>query len=434
VRYGLRGSVVNVLLIGSGAREHTLAWKLRQSPRLTDLFCAPGNPGMAEFGTNLPIADGDQDAIVRACRDHRIDLVVVGSEDPLAAGLVDRLAIEGVAAFGPSRAAAEIEWSKVFSKELMARHGIPTAPFAVFDNVADARAYVEGEDTSLVVKSEGLTKGKGVIVPDTREDALDALAAIMERHEFGASGDRVVIEERLSGREVSAHAFTDGRTVAHMPFSCDHKPIFDGNRGPNTGGMGAYSPADWLDSTTAAAIQSSVTETAVRAMADEGRPYRGVLYPGIMVTDRGPMVIEFNSRFGDPETQVVLPRLQSDILDVLWAVVNNKLHEAELRWSDEACVGVVLASGGYPGPYETGLPIQGLDELDKDVLVFHAGTGRNDKGALVTGGGRVLTVVASAQSMDEARAKVYRNVERIHFDGMHYRRDIGLSPTVDPPQ
>ena len=389
---------------------------------------------MAELGTNLSLADSDHAAIVSACREHKIDLVVVGNEDPLAAGLVDRLAVEGVAAFGPSRAAAEIEWSKVFSKELMAKHGIPTAPFRVFDDAATARAYVEAQAGPIVIKPDGLTKGKGVIVPDTKAEALDALAAIMERHEFGTSGDRVVIEERLSGREVSAHAFTDGRTVAHMPFSCDHKPIFDGNHGPNTGGMGAYSPAGWLDDATAAAIGSSVTEAAVRAMADEGRPYRGVLYPGIMVTERGPMVIEFNSRFGDPEAQVLLPRLESDLLDVLWAVVNNKLHEVELRWSDEACVAVVLASGGYPGPYETGLPIAGLDELDKDILVFHAGTGRNDKGALVTGGGRVLTIVASGKSMDEARRKVYGNVERIHFDGMHYRRDIGLSPAAGPVQ
>lgn len=425
---------MNVLLIGSGAREHTLAWKLRQSPRLTDLICAPGNPGMAELGRNLQLADSDHAAIIRSCREHKIDLVVVGNEDPLAVGLVDRLAVEGVAAFGPSRAAAEIEWSKVFAKQLMAKHGISTAPFAVFDNAAAAREYVEAQAGPIVIKADGLARGKGVIVPDTKREALDALATIMEQHEFGASGDRVVIEERLSGREVSAHAFTDGRTVAHMPFSCDHKPIFDGNRGPNTGGMGAYSPAGWLDSATAAAIRSSVTEAAVRAMADEGRPYRGVLYPGIMMTERGPMVIEFNSRFGDPEAQVLLPRLESDLLDVLWGVVNNKLHEVELRWSDEACVGVVLASGGYPGPYETGLPIAGLDELDKDVLVFHAGTGRNDKGALVTGGGRVLTIVASAKSMDEARAKVYGNVERIQFKGMHYRRDIGLSPAASPVQ
>ncbi len=418
---------MNVLLIGSGAREHTLAWKLRQSPRLNDLFSAPGNPGTAQLGTNLSISDPEGDTIVRACREHKIDLVVVGNEDPLAAGLIDRLAVEGIAAFGPARAAAQIEWSKVFAKDLMARHGIPTSPFAVFDNAAAARAYVESQEEGIVIKPEGLTKGKGVIVPKTKAEALEALSAIMEQREFGASGDRVVIERRLSGPEVSAHAFTDGKTVAHMPFSCDHKPVFDGNRGPNTGGMGAYSPAGWLAGSTAAAISSSVTEAAIRALADEGRPYRGVLYPGLMVTDRGPMVVEFNSRFGDPEAQVLLPRLQTDLLDVCWAVANNKLHEIELSWSDEVCVGIVLASGGYPGAYETGLPIQGLDDIDADVMIFHAGTRRGDDGRIVTAGGRVLTVVATGETMAGAREKAYRNVERIHFDGMHYRHDIGTA-------
>jgi phosphoribosylamine--glycine ligase len=257
-----------------------------------------------------------------------------------------------------------------------------------------------------------------------RQDALDAIDAIMVRREFAASGDRVVIEQRLSGREVSAQAFTDGHTIAHMPFSCDHKPIFDGNEGPNTGGMGAYTPPGWLNDTTAAKIQREITEAAIRAMMAEGRPYQGVLYPGLMITNGGPMVIEFNSRMGDPEAQVLLPRLETDLLDVFWAVVNNRLHEMELRWSNDACVGVVLASGGYPGAYQTGLPIEGLRDLDSEVMVFHAGTGRDD-GALVTAGGRVLTVVASADTMEAARDNVYRNIERIHFDGMHYRRDIG---------
>jgi phosphoribosylamine--glycine ligase len=389
---------------------------------------------MAEHGTNLPIADSDQDAIVAACREHKIDLVVVGNEDPLAAGLVDRLAVEGVAAFGPSRAAAEIEWSKVFAKEFMTRHGIPTGGFAVFDDVDHAGQYVREQRQSPVIKADGLARGKGVIVPANVEEALDALTAIMERRIFADAGKRVLVEDRMRGPEVSAHAFTDGRTVAHMPFSCDHKPVFDGNRGPNTGGMGAYSPAGWLSDAMAAAICSGITETAVHALADEGRPYKGVLFPGIMVTDRGPVVIEFNSRFGDPEAEVLLPRLDSDLLDVLWAVATNTLHEIDVRWSNDAAVGVVLASGGYPGKYETGLPIEGLRHLDEGVLVFHAGTARNHKGALVTGGGRVLTVVASGPSMEEARAKVYRNVERIHFDDMHYRHDIGLSPAASPVQ
>jgi phosphoribosylamine--glycine ligase len=415
---------VNVLIIGSGAREHAIAWKLRQSPRLGDLFAAPGNPGIAELGTNLALRDSDADAIARACREQRIDLVVVGNEEPLAAGLVDRLAVEGIATFGPSRAAAEIEWSKVFSKELMAGHGIPTAPFAVFDTPSAARAYVESQAGPLVVKSDGLAKGKGVIVCDSPAEALEAIDEIMVRRVFGASGDRVVIEERLSGREVSAHAFTDGQTVAHMPFSCDHKPVFDGDHGPNTGGMGAYSPADWLSDGAADTIRTQITEAAVRAMQAEGRPYRGVLYPGLMVSGQGPLVIEFNSRFGDPEAQVLLPRLESDLLDALWAVANNRLHETELRWSDQACVAVAMASGGYPGPYETGLPVEGIEDVEPGVCVFHAGT-RSEGGRLVTGGGRVLTVAATGATMEAAREKAYRNVERIRFEGAHYRRDIG---------
>jgi phosphoribosylamine--glycine ligase len=418
---------VNVLVIGSGAREHAIAWKLRQSPRLADLFVAPGNPGTAAIATNLPLADSDLDGIARAAREHRVDLVVVGNEDPLAAGLIDRLAVEGIAAFGPSRAAAEIEWSKVFAKELMARHGIPTAPFAVFDDPAAARDYAAAQASGLAIKADGLARGKGVVVARTNEEAVEAIDAAMVRREFGASGGRVVIERLLAGREVSAHAFTDGHTVAHMPFSCDHKPIFDGDRGPNTGGMGAYSPAGWLDESTASTIRLDISEAAVRAMAAEGRPYRGVLYPGVMVTAGGPMVIEFNCRMGDPEAQVLLPRLQSDLLEVMWAVANNRLHEMDLSWSSEACVGIVLASGGYPGAYDTGLAIEGLDELDPDAIVFHAGTRRRDDGTLVTGGGRVLTVAALGPTLEAARAKAYRNVERVRFTGAHYRRDIGAA-------
>ncbi len=418
--------VVNVLLIGSGAREHAIAWKLRQSSRLDDLFCAPGNPGTAEIAANLAIADGDFEAIVRACRAQRIDLVVIGNEEPLAAGLVDRLAVEGIPAFGPTREAAKIESSKVFAKELMARHGIATAPFAVFDDATAARAYVESNAGPFVVKADGLGRGKGSIVTHDRAEALAAIDTIMVRREFGASGDRVVIEERLTGREVSAHAFTDGKAVAHLPFSCDHKPVFDGDEGPNTGGMGAYSPAQWLDAAAARAIRSGVTEVALSALAAEGRPYRGVLYPGLMITEDGPLVIEFNCRLGDPEAQVLLPRLESDLLEVFWASVNNRLHEVELRWSAEACVAVVLASGGYPGEYETGLPIEGLADLDPDVVAFHAGTRLQD-GALVTAGGRVLTVSARGATLGEARTKAYRNVERIRFEGLHYRRDIGAA-------
>lgn len=420
---------MNVLIVGSGAREHCLAWKLRQSPRLDSLFVAPGNAGTAAIAENLPVKASDLEGIARAAREQRVDLVVIGPEDPLAAGLVDRLAVEGIAAFGPSRAAAEIESSKVFAKELMARHGIPTAPFAVFERLADARACVSGGHGQgpYVVKADGLAAGKGALVTDSTEEALAALESLMVQRELGEAGARVVIEERLTGREVTAHAFTDGRTVVHMPFSCDHKPVFDGDRGPNTGGMGVYSPPSWLDEATAERIRRDATEATVRAMMEEGRPYRGLLYPGIMVTADGPQVLEFNCRFGDPETQALLPRMKSDLLEVLWAVANNRLDEVQVEWSDDACVGVVLASGGYPGQYETGFPIEGLDDVDDDVLIFHAGTRREDDGTLVTAGGRILTVVATGRTMAEAREKAYRNVERIRFQGMHYRRDIGGS-------
>ncbi len=416
---------MNVLLLGSGAREHAIAWKLSQSPKLTTLFVAPGNPGTASLATNLPINVGDFDEIVRVCKQRNIDLAVVGSEDPIAAGLVDRLAVEGIAAFGPTKDAAQIESSKVFSKELMSRHGIPTAAFGVFDDESEARAYIDAAKGSLVVKAEGLARGKGVIVTDSKESAQEAVTAIMSDRAFGAAGDRVVIEQRLFGPEVSAHAFTDGKAVAHMPFSCDHKPIFDGDEGPNTGGMGAYSPPGWLDPADEARIRSEVTETVIKAMFDEGRRYKGVLYPGVLCDSSGLMVLEFNCRFGDPEAQVLFPRLESDLLEVMWAVANNTLADVDLRWSDEACVGVVLASGGYPGSYETGLPIEGLDDLDADVIVFHAGTAKGDDGRLVTAGGRVLTVSALGPSLEAARNKAYANVERIRFDGMHYRRDIG---------
>ncbi|MCH8949882.1 MAG: phosphoribosylamine--glycine ligase, partial [Chloroflexi bacterium] len=407
-----------------GAREHVIAWKLRSSPRLDSLVTMPGNPGTAECGTN--IAGGDNEAVVRACREHRIDLAVVGGEEPLAAGLVDRLAVEGIAAFGPTAAAAAIESSKIFAKELMARHGIPTAPFAVFDDAAAAADYVRAQKGPLVIKADGLAKGKGVIVTETEEEALAALKTVMVERQFGEAGVRALVEQRLFGPETSAQAFTDGRTVAHMPFSCDHKPIFDGNRGPNTGGMGAYSPPGWLPDETQEAIRTGVTEAAVLAMQAEGRPYQGVLYPGIMQTGNGPHVIEFNCRFGDPEAQVLLPRLESDLLEVMLAVVEQRLDSIELRWSDDACVGVVLASGGYPGGYETGYPITGLADLDAGVQVFQAGTRRQEDGTLVTAGGRVLTVTASGATMQEAREKAYRNVERIDFEGMHYRRDIGV--------
>jgi phosphoribosylamine--glycine ligase len=417
---------MNVLLIGSGAREHTIAWKLSQSPLVGQLFIAPGNAGTAAIAENLPVAANDIEGLAAAARDRRIDLVVVGPEEPLARGLVDRLATAGVPAFGPSRAAAEIESSKVFSKTLMQSHGIPTAAFGTFDSFDEAAAFVRAHQGPLVVKADGLAAGKGAVVTASKEEALATLEEMLLRSAFGDAGRRVVVEERLQGREVSAHAFTDGRAVVPMPLSCDHKPVFDGDQGPNTGGMGAYSPPAWLDRAKEEWIDRHVTRATVEAMSKEGRPYRGVLYPGLMMTADGPRVLEYNCRFGDPETQVLLPRLKTDLLEILQAVANNRLEGTVVEWSEDACVGVVLASGGYPGSYETGLPIEGLDEVDADVQVFHAGTKRREDGVVVTAGGRVLTVVATGATLADAREKAYRNVERIRFQGVHYRRDIGI--------
>ncbi len=422
---------MNVLIIGSGAREHALAWKLRQSPKLTDLFVAPGNAGTAALAGNLAIDASDVDSLCRVASDHRVDLVVIGPEGPLSCGLVDQLAARGVAAFGPTQAAARIESSKAFAKELMLRHDIPTARSATFTRRIDASSYVDSLWGPVVVKADGLAGGKGVFVCDSKEEALRAIDLMMGTAAvFGEAGRTVLVEERLSGREVSAHAFTDGVTVAPMPFACDYKRALDGDEGANTGGMGAYSPALWLDEAVEQYVHQQITEAAVNAMAEEGAPFQGVLYPGLIVTREGAKVLEFNCRFGDPEAQVLLPRLRSDLLEICWAVVNSRLAEAEVDWSTDACVGVVMASGGYPDEYQTGYPIAGLGALEPDVLVFHGGTTLGEGGAVVTNGGRVLTVVAVAPTLAEARAKAYRNVQRIHFTRAHYRSDIA-APAQD---
>jgi phosphoribosylamine--glycine ligase len=426
---------MNVLLIGGGGREHAIAWKMRQSPKLTDLHVAPGNAGTAELGHNLALpvpktAAGPDlvapylDAVVSRARELKVDLVFVAPDDPLAWGLVDRLQAAGIAAFGPSQAAATIEASKSWAKDFMARHGIPHAPTATFGDAAAAREHVLANPRALVVKADGLAAGKGTIVCYSTEEALRAIDDLMVQGAMGAAGRTVVIEERISGPETSAHAFTDGKTVVHMPLSCDHKTVFEGGAGPNTGGMGVYSPPPWVSASQEREVQERVTEAAVAGMAAEGRPFRGVIYPGIMVTTEGIRVIEFNARFGDPEAQALLPRLDGDLLEVAWACANGTLAAVDVRWRPQASVCVVLASAGYPGPYETGLPITGVEDVDPGVQVFHAGTRRED-GRLLTNGGRVLNVVALGSDLEDARRKAYANVARISFPGMHYRRDIG---------
>lgn len=427
---------MNVLLIGGGGREHAIAWKLRQSPLLTQLYVAPGNAGTAECGTNVELRipptgapqaeiDAFLGAAVTLARNLKADLVFVAPDDPLAWGLVDRLQDAGIAAFGPTAQAARIEASKVWAEAFMVRHNIPHPASAAFDDPGAAREYVKSARGQLVVKADGLAAGKGAIVTSTDDEALQAIDQLMRERRAGAAGQRILIMERLRGREVSAHAFSDGKTVVSMPLSCDHKAIFDGDQGPNTGGMGAYSPPWWAAADLAATIEAQVTLPAIAGLEADGNPFRGILYPGLFVTGRGVEVIEFNARFGDPETQVLLPRLKTDLLEIVMAAANQRLSEIKVEWLPGASVCVVLASGGYPGQYGSGLPISGLHDLDSDVTVFHAGTRRLEDGRLVTAGGRVLSLVVTAPTLEEARARVYANVERVHFEGMHYRRDIG---------
>jgi len=431
---------MNVLVIGSGAREHAIAWKLRQSPKLGDLFVAPGNAGIAQIAETLPLsipkphAAADEvaafcAATIALARERRVELVVVAPDDPLALGLVDAVQAAGIAAFGPTKAAARIESSKAFAKEIMERNGIPMSVAARFDDFDEARRHVESRVANVVVKADGLAAGKGAIVSDSHAKAIAALRSLMVEGTLGASGRTVVIEDKLEGREVSAHAFTDGKTVAHMPFSCDHKAIFDGGAGPNTGGMGVYSSPSWLDASTAETIRQEVTESVVRGLAADGSPFAGVIFPGLFVTAEGPRVIEFNARFGDPEAEALLPRLRSDLLAIMLACANGTLDRAGVEWDGGASITVMLASGGYPGAYETGKPIRGLDDLDDDIVVFHAGT-RVENGRIVTNGGRVLAVTTTAPTFAEARERVYRNIARISFDGMHYRTDIGAAEAV----
>ncbi|MCK4369395.1 MAG: phosphoribosylamine--glycine ligase [Dehalococcoidales bacterium] len=417
---------MKILVVGGGAREHTLVWKLAQSPKVKEIYVAPGNAGTAKIARNLDIKPGDIESLAKVAKEKSIVLTVVGPESPLAEGIADQFLIRGLQIFGATRQATEIESSKVFAKELMQKYNIPCAKSTSFSDYNKAKEYIKRQKPPIVVKADGLAAGKGVIVADSIPQALDALSDMMEAKAFGAAGDRVVIEEHLSGKEMSVFAFTDGHTVIPMVSACDYKPVFDGDRGPNTGGMGSYSPPQFMTPVLAKTVRETIMEPAVSAMHDEGRTYRGVLYGGLMITNNEPKVLEFNARFGDPEAQVTLPLLKTDLVDIMLAVIDNKLDQIEVEWSEDACVGVVMASAGYPGSYKTGLPITGLDNLDKDILVFHAGTKVGSEGQVLTSGGRVLTVVAVGKTIAEARDKVYANIPRIHFEGCHYRKDIAL--------
>jgi len=412
------------MIIGGGAREHALAWKIAQSSKIKELYVTPGNAGTASIAHNLNIRPTDIESLAKAAQNAGIDLTVVGPEAPLAAGIVDYFERLGLRIFGPTKAATQIESSKVFAKNLMQKYGIPCPNGVIFSNYPEAKKYLDSQPAPIVVKADGLAAGKGVTVASSREEALKALSEMMETRVFGSAGDNVVIEECLTGKEVSLLAFTDGKTAIPLVPACDYKRVFDNDQGPNTGGMGSYSPPGFFDSKMTQQVMKTILQPTVKAMAQEGMPYKGVLYAGLMIAADGPKVLEFNARFGDPETQAILPRLQTDLVDILLAILDNKLSELTVKWNNDACVGVVMASGGYPGSYKTGLPITGLDNLDNAILVFHAGTKLGENSNVYTDGGRVLTVTATGKTMSEARAKVYQNLPHINFNGCHYRSDI----------
>jgi phosphoribosylamine--glycine ligase len=416
---------MDVLLIGSGGREHAIAWKLRQSKMLGTLYIAPGNAGTAQCGQNVAIKDSDVPALVDYARQMHVGLVVVGPEDPLAGGVVDALEAVGIKAFGPSRAAAQLEADKAFSKQIMRSCAVSTAEARIFDRFSDAKAYIASRDEPVVVKAAGLAKGKGVIVCDDPADAILAAEKIMVDRIFGSAGDRVIVEDKLLGEEASILAFVDGRNIYLMESAQDHKPIGDGDTGPNTGGMGAYSPAPIVNDEMMNRIGREILVPIVDAMNRNETPYKGVLYAGLMITSGGPRVLEFNARLGDPETQPILMRLKSDLLEVCLAVCDGKLEDVFLKWDPRPAVCVVMASGGYPGDYEKGKAIHGLKEAESlpDVMVFHAGTQERD-GEVVTSGGRVLGVTALGADVAKAKAQAYEAVARIRFEGAYCRHDI----------
>jgi phosphoribosylamine--glycine ligase len=416
---------MDVLLIGSGGREHAIAWKLAQSKNLGKLDIAPGNPGTARCGTNIPISANDTDKLVNFARQNNIALVVVGPEDPLAAGAVDAFEAAGIKAFGPSGGAAQLEADKAFAKHLMRSSAISSAEGQVFERFADAKAYIASRDEPVVVKAAGLAKGKGVFVCDDPAEGILAAEKIMCDRIFGSAGDKIVVEDKLLGEEASILAFVDGRNIYVMESSQDHKAIGDGDTGPNTGGMGAYSPAPVITDAIMDKITREILVPVVDGMNRNGTPYKGVLYAGIMVTAGGPRVLEFNVRFGDPETQPILMRLKSDLLEVMLAVCNGRLDEVTLKWDPRPAVCVVMAAGGYPEEYEKGKAITGIDQAEElqDVVVFHAGTTIKNS-TLVTNGGRVLGVTATGQTIAKAKEKAYQAVDKIKFDGAYCRRDI----------
>lgn len=418
---------MKILVVGGGGREHAVVWKIAQSPAVEKIYCAPGNGGIAELAECVPIGATDIEGIVRFAKEKEIDLVMVAPDDPLVMGMVDALENEGIRAFGPRANAAALEGSKVFSKELMKKYHIPTAGYEVFTDSAKAVEYLKKGTFPAVIKAEGLALGKGVIIAQDLEEAEKAVHDMIDQKVFGESGSRIVIEEFLTGPEVSVLAFTDGKTVCPMVSAQDHKRAYDNDEGLNTGGMGTFSPSRLYDEAKAKECMEKIFLPTVRAMQEEGRPFKGVLYFGLMMTADGVKVIEYNCRFGDPETQVVLPRLKTDLVEIMEAVIDERLDQVSIEWEDNAAVCVVMASGGYPVKYTSGYEISGLEDVSKveDMTVFHAGTKVQD-GKIVTAGGRVLGVTAVAPDLDQAIIKAYEGVHKIQFKDAHYRKDIGI--------
>lgn len=418
---------MKVLVVGGGGREHTIVWKLSQSEKVDKIYCAPGNAGIASLAQCVPIKATDVEQMVDFAVNEKIDMVMVAPDDPLVLGMVDAMEEKGIRAFGPRANAAIIEGSKVFSKDLMKKYNIPTAKYEVFDNAEEAVKYLKTAPIPTVIKAEGLALGKGVIIAQTLEEAEKAVHEMMEDKVFGNAGNRIVIEEFLTGPEVSVLAFTDGKTIEPMVSAQDHKRAYDNDEGLNTGGMGTFSPSRIYDDEMAKECMENIFVPTMEAMNKEGRTFKGVLYFGLMATKDGVKVIEYNCRFGDPETQVVLPRLETDLYEIFDAVIDERLDEIDIKWRDGGAVCVVLASGGYPVKYESGYEITGIEDAQAlgDITVFHAGT-KNVDGKIVTAGGRVLGVTAVADSLDAAIKKAYEGVEKVHFDKMHYRKDIGI--------
>ena len=427
IKFEAKVSFVKVLIIGSGGREHALVWKLTQSPLVEKIYCAPGNPGIAQIAACVDIPVTNVAALRRFVQKKGIELTVVGPEVPLVAGLVDEFEAVPLRIFGPAKQAARLEGSKAFAKKLMRQYQIPTAAAEIFTDFHQAFSYVEQAPLPLVIKADGLAAGKGVVVARTREVARDAVRQMMHDRAFGEAGNQIVIEEFMEGQEVSVLCITDGKNVCVLPAAQDHKTIFDNDEGPNTGGMGAYAPAPFMDAELMARVEREILRPTIAAMAKENRPYRGVLYAGLMITSDGPKVVEFNCRFGDPETQVILPLIESDLAEAMWRIANGDLGNYELKIAPRWTVSVVLASGGYPGNFEKGKLINGLERIrDNEAMVFHAGTVLDHSGNFLTNGGRVLAVTGIGDNFLSAHECAYCAAGKIQFEGMHYRKDIGM--------